>query len=312
MAQKGTILIIDDVHPYLIEQLPAIGYAVDYKPTITREELLPIIGQYVGLVVRSKTTLDKELLQAATQLRFIGRAGSGLEIIDTEYCQNKGLVCFNTPEGNRDAVGEQAVAMLLSLLTNIHKAYTEIKQHFVWDREGNRGVELSSLTVGIIGYGNTGSAFAKKLSGFGCKVLAYDKYKTGFGTAQVQEADMETLFAQADVLSLHIPQTGETKGLINTQFLSKFHKNIYFLNLSRGKIMHTADVLSALQSGKLRGAALDVLENENLNTYTFDERLQLSNLLAYPNVIITSHIGGWTHESYYKISYYLFEKIKQL
>ncbi len=312
MNQKGTVLIIDDVHQYLVEQLPTIGYKVDYRPAIKQEEVIPIIGEYVGLIVRSKTTIDKEVLQAATQLKFIGRAGSGLEIIDLEFATSKGIVCFNTPEGNRDAVAEQAVGMLLSLITNIHKSYIEIKNDFIWEREGNRGVELSSLTVGIIGYGNTGSSFAQKLSGFGCKIIAYDKYKTDFGNAQVQEVDMETLYQQADVLSFHIPLTVETKELITTQYLSKFHKNVFLLNLSRGKIMRTADIITALQSGKLRGVALDVLENENLPSYTFDERLQLSNLLAFPNVIITSHTGGWTHESYYKISNYLFQKIKQL
>lgn len=311
MAQKGTVLIIDDVHPYLLEQLPLIGYTPDYQPTIQRPALLEIIGNYEGLVVRSKTIIDKELLDNATRLKFIGRAGSGVEIIDTRYAAQKGITVFNTPEANRDAVAEQAVGMLLSLLGNIHKSYTEVKQ-FIWQREENRGYELSPLTVAIIGYGHTGSAFAQKLSGFGCKIMAYDKYISGFGTAQVQEADMETIFREADIVSLHIPLTDETQYLINSSYLNKFKKNIFLLNLSRGKIARIADIIEALQTGRLRGCAMDVLENENFPSYTFDERQQLSNLLSFPNVLLTSHIGGWTHESYYKISYSLAEKIKQL
>jgi D-3-phosphoglycerate dehydrogenase / 2-oxoglutarate reductase len=311
MQNKGTILIIDDVHPYLVNNLPSIGYTVHYMPSISAQEITAIVGNYVGLVVRSKIKITKLLIDAATQLKFIGRAGSGLEIIDTQYAQAKGIVCFNTPDANRDAVAEQAVGMLLSLLANIYKAANEVK-NFVWDREGNRGYELGNLTVGIIGYGNTGSAFAQKLRGFGCKVIAYDKYKSGFGNEHVQEVDMKTLFAQADVLSLHIPLTEETKGLVTLKYLNSFYKNIYLLNLARGKIVVTADIIKALQTNKLRGIALDVLENENLNEYTFDERLQLSNLTSFNNVIITSHIGGWTHESYYKISVSLFKKIEQL
>lgn len=311
MQPKGTVLIIDDVHPYLNEHLPALGYEVDYRPYISRAEIINSIGNYEGLVVRSKTKIDREVLQEAHKLVFIGRAGSGLEIIDLDYCEDNGISCFNTPEANCDAVGEQAVGMLLSLLANIHKSYLEVN-NFEWEREGNRGYELSYMTVGVVGYGHTGSAFAKKLAGFGCKIIAYDKYKTSYGTYLVEECTMDDLFTRADVLSVHLPLTDETRHLITTDYLNNFKKNIFFLNLSRGKIMYTPDVLSALQSHKLRGCALDVLENENLSEYTFDERQQLSNLLAYPNVLITSHTGGWTHESYYKISVSLVEKIKQL
>lgn len=311
MAQKGKVLIIDDVHPYLLEQLPLLGYEADYHPHIEREDLLTILGHYTGLVVRSKTNIDKEILSRATQLKFIGRAGSGLEIIDLEYAQHRGIVCFNTPEANSDAVGEQAVGMLLSLLANIHKSYLEVR-NFEWDREGNRGIELSSLTVGIVGYGHTGGAFAKKLQGFGCKIIAYDIDKKGFGNAWVQECTQETIFEQADVVSFHIPLNTKNKYLINSEYLNRFKKNIFLLNLSRGKIMVTDAIINGLHSGKIKGCALDVLENENLIEYSLAEREQLSNLLSFPSVIITSHIGGWTHESYYKISFQLAEKIKQL
>lgn len=310
MEQKS-ILIIDDVHPYLVEQLPSIGYKVDYQPNFNSDDLEHTIGKYYGLIVRSKAKITKTILDAATQLRFIGRAGSGMEIIDVEYATKKGIACFNTPEANKDAVAEQAVGMLLSLLANINKSYTEVKEG-VWDREGNRGYELSALTVGIVGLGNTGGAFAEKLQGFGCKIIAYDKYKTGFATNSIKQVTLEELQQQADVVSYHIPLTQETTGLISKEYLSKFSKSIFLLNLSRGKIMDTNAIISALKSNKLRGCALDVLENENLETYTFDERLQLSNLTSHKNVLITSHIGGWTHESYYKISYSLFQKIKQL
>lgn len=310
MAQKS-ILIIDDVHSYLVEQLPSVGYKVDYQPNFNSENLIKSIGSYTGLIVRSKAKITKDILDAAKQLRFIGRAGSGMEIIDVDYATNKGIVCFNTPEANKDAVAEQAVGMLLSLLANIHKSYTEIKEG-IWDREGNRGVELSSLTVGIVGLGNTGGAFAEKLQGFGCKIIAYDKYKTGFASNNIKEVTIEELQQQADVVSYHIPLTTETTGLITEKYLSQFSKNIFLLNLSRGKIMDTNAIIKALDNNKLRGCALDVLENENLESYTFDERLQLSNLASHNNVLITSHIGGWTHESYYKISYSLLNKIKQL
>lgn len=310
MTQKS-ILIIDDVHPYLVEQLEAEGYKVNYQPNFDGNILKDVIKEYEGLVVRSKTTITQEVLQNATKLEFIGRAGSGMEIIDVEYAKSKGIKCFNTPEANSDAVGEQAVGMLLSLLANIHKSYTEVTQG-IWNREGNRGYELSAMTVGIVGYGHTGSALAKKLSGFGCKVLAYDKYKSNYGNEQVKEADMQDLFQNADVVSFHIPLNKETEHLINAEYLSKFKKNIFLLNLSRGKIMDTQAIIKGIESNKLRGCALDVLENEKLKEYTFDERLQLSNLTQHKNVLITSHIGGWTHESYYKISYSLFQKIKQL
>jgi D-3-phosphoglycerate dehydrogenase len=311
MAGKGTILIIDDIHPYLLEQLPTIGYEVDYRPETKADELSGIIKNYTGLVVRSKTNITKDIIDVATKLKFIGRAGSGVEIIDVEYAKQKGIVCFNTPEANKDAVGEQAVGMLLSLLTNINKSYNEIRNG-IWEREGNRGYELSELVVGIVGYGNTGSAFSQKLGGFGCRIIAYDKYKKGFGNSIVEEVSMETLYNDADVVSHHLPLTPETKGLINIQYLQSFKKDIYLLNLSRGGIMQTADILTALKTNKLRGVALDVLENEKLTEYSFDERQQLSNLMSYNNVLITSHIGGWTHESYYKISRSLFKKIKQL
>ncbi|HYG14926.1 MAG TPA: NAD(P)-dependent oxidoreductase [Bacteroidia bacterium] len=308
---KGTVLIIDDVHPYFTEQLPGMGYAFDYRPEIQRAEILECISNYQGLIVRSKTIVDREMLDRAAKLKFIGRAGSGLEIIDVSYAGEKGVTCFNTPEANRDAVAEQAVGMLLSLLANIHKSYLEVR-NWVWDREGNRGYELSSMTVGIVGYGNTGSAFAQKLSGFGCKLLAYDKYKSGYGTALVKECNMDELFEQADILSFHIPLTAETKHMVNTGYLNRFKKNIYLLNLSRGKIIIIADIINALQTGKLRGVALDVLENENFSTYFEEEKSNFYNLLSFPHVLVTSHIGGWTHESYYKISYSLVEKIKQL
>ncbi len=311
MANKGKILIIDTVHPYLVKQLPSIGYTVHYEPDIAPNAVKDSIGNYTGVVVRSKIQLTKEILNNATQLKFIARAGSGMDGIDVDCAKSKGIVCFNTPEANKDAVGEQAVGMLLSLLANIQKSYSEVKKS-IWEREGNRGYELSALTLGIVGYGNTGSAFAQKLSGFGCKIIAYDKYKKNFGNNRVEEASMNSIYQQADIVSFHLPLTQETQALITTQYLSKFKKDIFLLNLSRGKIMQTADIITGLKQGKLRGVALDVLENEKITEYTFDEREQLSNLTSFPHVLITSHIAGWTHESYYKISYSLFQKISKL
>ncbi len=305
------ILFIDSNHAALQETLEKAGHTCDLHYKWSTEEITANIHLYDGIVIRSRIKITKELIDKATKLKFIARAGAGMENIDTIYAESKGIHCLHAPEGNRDAVAEHALGMLLSLFNNLCRANKEVRE-FKWIREGNRGVELMGKTVGIIGYGNMGSAFAERLKGFGVKVLAYDKYKKGFGTNVIQETSLTQLFEEADVISLHTPLTEETHYLINDAFLKQFKKNIYIINTARGKSLNTAEVVSNLQSGKVLGACLDVLEYE----VTSFENLDAANLppafqylIQSDKVMLSSHIGGWTHESNEKIARILAEKI---
>ncbi len=314
MSATGLVLFIDTTHPCLSEKISGLGYECIHKPGISREELLSLIPEITGLIVRSRCYLGKEELQHATRLRFIGRLGSGLENIDTAYAESRGIVCLNSPEGNRVSVGEHAVGMLLCLLNKICKANQEVKQG-VWERDSNRGTELCGKVVGLIGFGNTGSAFAQCLSGFQVKVLAYDKYKRGFSGGHVAEASMDEIFEQADVLSLHVPLTSETRYLVNQDFLSRFSKEIIIMNTSRGAVLDTAALVAMLKQGRVQGAALDVLEYEALsfeNLSFGDLPVHFQALASNPGVLLTPHVGGWTHESYRKLSEVLFNKIAHL
>lgn len=304
------ILITDELHPLLQQGLEADGFTVDYFPAITEAEVHSIIHQYEGLVINSKVYAGKELLDKAKQLRFICRAGSGLEVIDLPYVSQKGIAAFNSPEGNRNAVAEQALGMLLNLFNNITKANNEVHK-YQWVREPNRGTELSGKTVALIAYGNTAQAFARILRGFNVTVLAYDKYYQGFSDGFVIEAPLPQIFEQADVVSLHLPLTAETTYMIDEVFLSSFKKPYWLLNTSRGKVLNAAALVKALDSGKVLGAALDVLENEKLNTLTEKQKADLDALLNKPNVLITPHIAGWTHESKQRIAEVLLEKIRK-
>ncbi|HPH47132.1 MAG TPA: NAD(P)-dependent oxidoreductase, partial [Chryseolinea sp.] len=270
-------LVIDLMHESLFSMMKEIGWEVDYQPHITREEIKAIHHGYAGLIVRSKTPIDRDLLGENPTIKFIGRAGAGLDNLELEYLSQKGIHVLHASEGNRDAVGEHAVGMLLSLLRNIPKADHEVKES-IWDREGNRGEELMGKTIGIIGYGNMGQAFAKRLSGFGCTVLAYDKYKTSFSDTFCTEVDLKTIFSETDILSLHIPLTVETKLMVNKEFLSQFNKKIILMNTARGEIVSLFDIAAALENGKVRGVALDVLENEKLNTLT-QQQMSTFNLM---------------------------------
>jgi D-3-phosphoglycerate dehydrogenase len=302
------ILVVDEMHPSLLPMLSAKGIHAEYKPAIVRKDILEAVEPYDGIIIRSKTIIDEEFLTKAPNLKFIGRAGAGLDQMDLEAIAKRNIQVFNAPEGNRDAVGEHAVTMLLCLFNNILQADKQVRTR-VWKREANRGIELGGKTVGIIGYGNTGKAFARRLSGFNCKVLAYDKYVSNFSDAYAQEADMNQIFAQADILSLHIPLTSETNTLINTNFINRFSKNIFIINTARGEIVSLTDLAQAIESGKLRGACLDVLENEKLNTLTPAQEEAFNKLSLMPNVIFTPHVAGWTHESYVRINEVLVEKI---
>lgn len=304
-------LIVDSMHESIFPQLKEIGWEVDYLPTITRDEIKVKHLGYDGLIVRSKAIIDRDLLGENPTIKFIGRAGAGLDNLDLDYLNEKGIHVLHASEGNRDAVGEYTIAALLSLLRNLPKADREVKD-FLWDREGNRGEELMGKTVGIIGYGNMGRAFARRLSGFGCNVLAYDKYKTSFSDPFCKEVTMEQLFEETDILSLHIPLTSETKRLVNTEYLKQFKKRIVLVNTARGEIVSLGDLNQALENGKVRGVALDVLENEKLDKLSPQQRLTFDSLREKSNVILTPHIAGWTFESHIKINVALVTKIKAL
>lgn len=299
---------MDEMHESIQDLLSQIGIEPVYRPNASREEILDLIGDFEGLLIRSKTTVDRELVDSAAKLEFIGRAGAGLDKIDVEYVESKDIEILNAPEGNRDALAEHAVAMLLNLLNNINRADREVR-NWIWDREGNRGVELSDKTVGIIGYGHMGQAFVQRLRAFDCRVLVYDKYKKGFGTKNVEEVSLEKMFAKADVLSLHVPLTEETRGWINADFFAEFKKNIYLLNTARGEIIPTTDLLSLLDSGKLIGAALDVLEKEKFDQLNIEEKSRFEDLFERKNVVLSPHVGGWTFASFKRINEVLVGKI---
>ncbi len=304
-----SILIADEMHPSLFPMLTDAGFSYDYQPDSTRADLLTGMAPYQGLIIRSKTTVDAELLDSAPNLTFIGRAGAGLDLIDLTETEKRGIRVFHAGEGNRDAVAEQAVGMLLVLLTNILKADREVRQG-IWDREGNRGYELGTMTVGLIGYGNNGQATARRLSGFGCRVLAYDKYRTNYGDAFADEATMDRIMADADVLSLHVPLTDLTRLLVDEAFVAQMHKPFYLLNVSRGEVVSLPAVVRGLESGKVRGAGLDVLENEKLARLTPDQQPIFDYLRQSDRTVLTPHVAGWTHESYVRINEVLVRQMR--
>ena len=303
-------LIIDDMHPAIFLILEELGIRVHYEPLIKKEEVLERISNYEGLIVRSKLKLDKAFFAKANRLKFIARAGSGTDNIDVSEAERLGIEILNAPEGNRDAVAEHAMALLLNLLNKIKASDTEVRNK-VWMREANRGIELGHQTVGIIGYGNTGRAFSKRLSSFGCKVLAYDINGIKNPESGTQAVDMDVIFQQTDVLSLHIPLNDNNKYLVDKDFFANFKKPIWIINTARGELVKTADLIDALENGQLRGAGLDVLENEKLASYSESENQLFEQLALMNNVILTPHVAGWTHESYRKISEVLGGKIKQ-
>ncbi|MCS6934351.1 MAG: hydroxyacid dehydrogenase [Chitinophagales bacterium] len=304
------ILLTDHFHPILRDGLIANGFLVDERPDITQPEVMDVIHHYEGLVINSKIFAGEALFSRAPQLRFVCRAGSGLEVIDRDAAQRRGIAFFNSPEGNRQAVGEHALALLLNLLRHVTRAYMQI-QNNEWVREENRGVELRGKTIALLGYGNTGQAFARVLAGFDVCVLAYDKYKQGFSNLTALEATLPMIFETADILSIHLPLTEETRYMVNAAFLRNFKKPIWVINTARGKNLHTGDLLTALNEGRVVGAALDVLENENLQALTESERVTFDLLKNHPRVLLTPHIAGWTHESKCKIAEVLLEKILQ-
>src|ERR1043165_303205 len=308
---KRNILITDGVDALLPDGLRADGFEVVYIPEATPEEVLPIIDEYEGLVLNSKIFAGPELIDRATKLKFICRIGSGLDIINLDYAKSKGVIVFNSPEGNRHSVAEHTLALLLNLLNNISKADREIRNHH-WKREENRGNELSGKTIGLIAYGNTAQSFAKILAGFDVKVLAYDKYYHGFSKDYVTESPLDRIFEEADIVSVHLPLTAETKYMIDYGFFASFKKPIWFINTSRGKVLRTADLIKALDEGKVIATGLDVLENEKISALNETESRDSEQLITSDKVILTRHVAGWTHQSKIRIAEVLLEKIRKV
>ncbi|RFC54489.1 NAD(P)-dependent oxidoreductase [Brumimicrobium aurantiacum] len=305
------VLFIDTVHPILEERLTEKGGACIDGTSWSRDKCIDALPQMDGIVIRSRFPMNEDFLKHGTQLKFIARSGAGMENIDLEYTKQHNIQCFNAPEGNRNAVGEHALGMLLSLFNNLNKGDKEVRQG-IWDREENRGIELDGKTVGIIGFGNNGGAFAKKLAGFDVKVLAYDKYKENYGNQYAQAETMEEIYKEADVISFHIPQNEETMFLADDEFFNAFKNPIYVINLARGKIVRTSALLKGINSGKILGACLDVLEYESTSfekTISGDEHPEFNALLKSDKVLFSPHVGGWTVESYFKLSNVLADKV---
>lgn len=308
---KQKVIFIDSVHPILFERLEEAGYDCDWKDHLKRSEILEILPQYTGAVIRSKFKFDQEVFEQSPQLKWIARSGAGMENIDQAIANTKGIKCFNSPEGNRDAVAEHCLMMILSLFNHLKRSDQQVRQA-LWKREENRGLELKGKTIGILGYGFMGEAFAKRLIGFDVNCIAYDKYKSDYSSKFVKAVDLDTLFETVDVLSIHLPLTEETTGIINESFINRFKKPFYLINTARGKNIVTKDLMNGLKSNKILGACLDVLEYESesfehLKSKSLPQDFQY--LIDSEKVLLTPHVAGWTTESYFKLSNVLADKI---
>ena len=304
------VLITADIDNYLQQRFEALGYLVDVKPEIERDELFGIIAEYSILIITTYTKVDAELIDKATNLKIVGRVGSGMENVDVEYCETKNISCVNSPEGNGNAVGEHCLAMLLNLLNNITKANNELKQN-IFLREENRGEELDGKTIGIIGYGFTGNAFAKKLRGFDVEILVYDKYKIPTDSF-VKNVTLQELQKRCDVISFHVPYNKETHYYCDEQFISDCSKKPIIINTSRGTVVNTIDIINAIETQKINGFCVDVYEDEPITKNKIHSTETYQKLLSFKNVIATPHIAGWTKESKYKLVKILMDKIEEL
>ncbi|AKD04121.1 NAD(P)-dependent oxidoreductase [Pontibacter korlensis] len=308
---SARILIIDELHPSMFPMLQSIGVEAIYKPEIKPVDVREALAGMDGLIVRSKMRITADVVAEAANLKFVARAGAGLDNIEVEKLEQMGIHVLGANEGNSQAVGEFTLGLLLSLMRNIPRSNSEVAQK-VWLREENRGEEISGRTIGIIGFGNMGQSFARVLTGFGCRMLAYDRFAPEKINLPVERVPLEQIQEEADVISLHIPYIKENLHFANDSFFRSFSKSIWFLNTSRGDVVDQQALVNHLKAGSVKGAALDVLENEKLHTLTEQQQQEFEFLASAPNVILTPHIAGWTHESYVKINEVLVQKIQRL
>ncbi len=312
MMHKPKVLFVDTTHPLLPEALEQNGFTCEHFSGFAYADYLKIIHEYSGVIIRSGIPLDSHILQKATKLKFIGRVGAGMENIDEDTARQQGIACLSAPEGNRDAVGEHTTAMLLALMNKLLTADAQVRAG-QWKREENRGEEIMGKTIAIIGYGNMGSAFARRLSGFGARVIAYDKYKSAYSDAYVAECTMKEVFRESDILSLHVPLTSETDYLVDAAYIESFAKPIRLINTARGRVVKTADLVMKMKEGKVKGAALDVLEYEKKTLENLDALPpDFEYLAASPHTVLSPHIAGWTQESLVKLAQTLVDKILAL